>query len=658
MRTRRQKNILMFENSFKRNGVDFLDPNLTLNAQTVTPSFRYKGGDADATEFAAWGYGNDLPRVNVGVQPTYNDGSPYLSDNDDSVRFNASDYYKDPGSSFGDITTEDFVIELIFSIVNLGVSEFLFSKLSLTAGWLVNKQADNSLRMFIDTGPINVSLASGSLPVGVYHAICFVNRGDDSVNSSRWYVNGFASGGGNLSTASASLSVSNSFSLGARDDNTSPNNNCIAYSAMWKQEAWMQDGAAGTSEMDAIALERFNKLSGIYPQLAKGTPQPTVQTRATFGYTDKLEAGERKLYKMGAGCMRIARREDLNTDIIAGYIAEPAVQNICLGSQDFNPVPMFWEEIDVGDTQDLNSEISPDGSLTADGNIADATDGTHGFSQDINLTASMHKLSCYFKPGDMDWVKVQNDTIANCFAYFNVVTGAVGTVGVGATAGYIEGPFLNGFYRCGIVFTSGAGVDTLSFRSCVADNDDTFAGDGLTVNTYFWGAQLELGDYMTSYIPTTIAAVTRNADVLRFKGDDGNLGGVGSEEQGTISFDVLLPDYDNAVLDLIELSDGGSGADSIIVTVDVNDDLNVATAATAGNAGSVSVSGDVTDNVIHKLRTRYITDNLNASDDDTKGTPDTSCDMPDDLDRIDIGASKGLISNLKLHREPTFQGAD
>jgi hypothetical protein len=31
---------------------------------------------------------------------------------------------------------------------------------------------------------------------------------------------------------------------------------------------------------------------------------------------------------------------------------------------------------------------------------------------------------------------------------------------------------------------------------------------------YIWGAQLEVGSYATSYIPTTSASVTRNEDVI------------------------------------------------------------------------------------------------------------------------------------------------
>jgi hypothetical protein len=87
-------------------GVDNLDPALTINGTTVTPTFRYKGGDANGTNWAPWGYGETLT-LQAGTAPSYNQGSPLLGTNDDSVLFNRGGYYLASNTTFADITTED-----------------------------------------------------------------------------------------------------------------------------------------------------------------------------------------------------------------------------------------------------------------------------------------------------------------------------------------------------------------------------------------------------------------------------------------------------------------------------------------------------------------------------------------------------------------------
>jgi hypothetical protein len=61
----------------------------------------------------------------------------------------------------------------------------------------------------------------------------------------------------------------------------------------------------------------------------------------------------------------------------------------------------------------------------------------------------------------------------------------------------------NGWYRCSITATTAATTGTAIARFSTQDGGGTF---------YIWGAQLEVGAFPTSYIPTTAAAATRSAD--------------------------------------------------------------------------------------------------------------------------------------------------
>ena len=73
---------------------------------------------------------------------------------------------------------------------------------------------------------------------------------------------------------------------------------------------------------------------------------------------------------------------------------------------------------------------------------------------------------------------------------------------------------------------------------------------------YIWGAQLEVGGYVTSFIPTDGAAVTRGADFTTLLDDD--FTDAISQTEGT-----LIAEYDNVTSDGYVLSLDGSGGDKI-----------------------------------------------------------------------------------------------
>lgn len=647
------------------NGVAKLDHNLTINGVTKTPTFRYKGGDAAVSggTWSPWGYGVDLiESKGAGAAATLNVGSPLLGLLDDSVRSNAVNGSRWQASdvSTNAISTEDFVIELVIQFGSTpGVANYFFGAREPSgAGWVVFQQASNRIALVITDTSTYVFSSDILAPNTRYHILVFVNRDEASVDGVRFYVNGREATQAHAGPAAGAgtLDSGKKFTLNDRSD--LPGQSALdaryALASMWKQADWHQAGAAGPAEWAVIAQERFNKLIGINPHRAVGTSTPTVQTRASVAYLDKVEGSARKLYQVGDDWLRVVSRDDANSDNIRGYLSESQKTNLLLQSEDISTT---WGQLDAGDTFSLNAIAAPNKETTADGLIADATDGSHGISQTATLTAATYTMSAFVKKGDQDWILVYDGTGTN-FAYFDISSGVVGTEN--SATGYIE-DWGDGWFRCMIVYTGTAAAHSLYFRTAEADNDGSFSGDGSTVNTYVWGMQLELGDYASSYMPTTTGTVTRIADVLRFKGDDGN---IENSQTGTFVADVLYTDYTNGSHKAaISLTDGTSDIFLLYARV-ASGFTYLVTLASGGDAGLVTGTTDLTDGTIKNLRATWMPNLLTLYvDGSSEGTPDTTVDIPDDLDEIRIGLNHlnaehmdGVISNIKIFKTPTTGG--
>jgi hypothetical protein len=94
----------------------------------------------------------------------------------------------------------------------------------------------------------------------------------------------------------------------------------------------------------------------------------------------------------------------------------------------------------------------------------------------------------------------------------------------------------NGWYRCTITATTTANAGGIAIYSANADNSITYAGTNGLAAGYFYGLQLELGAYATSYIPTLGAAVTRGQD----QAEKASISSLIGATEGTLFVDILF----------------------------------------------------------------------------------------------------------------------
>ena len=273
---------------------------------------------------------------------------------------------------------------------------------------------------------------------------------------------------------------------------------------------------------------------------------------------------------------------DPTTGESLGLLVEVQRTNLLLWSEEFDDES--WSTTRSSVT--ANNQAAPNGTVTADTLTADGTadfpnaiaQNTGGFS-----AAGDKTISAFIKKGTNNFVQIYTAGNVNVFANFDLNTGTIGTVGTQCTAAIAS--VGNGWYRC-VVTTSQTNPTSISFNIVTSSTAPRAQVGGTSNSIYLWGAQLEVGSFPTSYIPTTGATATRAADVASISGS--NFSSWYNATQGSI---FVEPVFSNTV-SYNTVYCLGDGTDSNRTrTIQWNNGTNRPLVVDSGGVAQVGITG-------------------------------------------------------------------
>lgn len=238
-----------------------------------------------------------------------------------------------------------------------------------------------------------------------------------------------------------------------------------------------------------------------------------------------------------------------------------------------------------------NSIVAPDGTLTADKIYDDVTASTvHYVSRSLTglTNAASYTATVYAKAGEKTGLRINLQGATNATAYYNLSTGVIGTVAAGVTATMTS--VGNGWYRCTYTRIIDATSAVLFFHLVNPSETVSYTGDGYS-GIYLWGAQIEVGAFATSYIPTVASQVTRAADAASMTGTA--FSSWYNNAEGTLYGEWATPA--SAVSRILVDVEGATTSDRIEIGINTSDVLNPRTivngAAAAGITAGTYVTG-------------------------------------------------------------------
>lgn len=277
-----------------QSGLSNLSADLTINGQTVSPSYQYFANDiVTASEWVPRIGSETLSVAGTGSDLTFNNGTPLLDSTVGAKTAYSGKYLQGAGSQAA-IGTKDFVVELLLkprtATAGIPTAALICGQ---GGGWSIRLGSGNTIQVYAYNGPspyTTTPTQSAVTAYAWYHIIIFFDRS----GSMLMYLNGQAASAGSMAQVTGNCENNYMFFSAVAPyycDST------LAYWSQWEKQDWLD-----THLQEDLAKQRFYALTGVKAARAKGGsvyPAACSRTTAAYSHKDSPVTGTRKYYLVG-----------------------------------------------------------------------------------------------------------------------------------------------------------------------------------------------------------------------------------------------------------------------------------------------------------------------------------------------------------------------
>lgn len=351
-----------------------------------------------------------------------------------------------------------------------------------------------------------------------------------------------------------------------------------------------------TPSLSLTATER------VLPKLALDFTTASLDSRITF--TRTTDATHPATYVNSSGFVTAATnnqpRFDYDPVTLAckGLLIEESRTNLALQSNDFTVAP-WSKQANVSFT--INSISSPDGNVNATKySLLAAT--ARSVSQIVATTIGQsYTFSIYLKAIVNTTINLQGQSIA--------ITTA------------------QGWQKISTTITATTSTTTFQFFDFSGSAGDRF---------YIYGAQVEAGAFATSYIPTTLLPLTRNADVATMTGTD--FSDWFNASEGSIQIEADVYAFTSTTQRLAQIGDGTS-SNRFDFYINASGNVNVSVTSGGSGQGGTASGNAISANTVFNIGYGYELNNTCVALDGGSTVSDTTVAMPITPTQMSIGYS-------------------